>query len=132
MIFAVSWGSSRTNAQPTDSEIEVRERIEQAFQEGGAEQLLTPAAERVELGILGMQTYYSRNQALYVLQDFFKNYPPREFSIEDESRAEGDFFLTAQYWYGQAEQPLQVYVRLTQQEEEQWMLQEVRLDRNDR
>lgn len=131
MIIAVGWGSSRTLAQPADVEAEARERIEQAFQEGDAERLLTPAAERVEISVLGMQTYFSRNQALYVMQDFFKNYAPREFAIEDESSSEDDFFVTAKYWYGQAEQPLQVYVRLTQREE-QWVLQEVRLDRNER
>lgn len=131
MIIAMGGGTSRSIAQPTDSPTEVRERIKQAFEGGGAEQLLTPAADRVEISILGMQTYYSRDQALYVLQDFFKNYAPRQFAFEDVSRAEKDFFATAQYWYGQAERPLQVYVRLTQRDEA-WILQEIRLDRSSR
>ena len=127
----MGWGSSQSVAQPADPETAARERIEQAFREGQAQQLLTPAAERVEISILGMQTQYSRNQALYVLQDFFKNYAPRKFAFEDVSQAQDDFFATARYWYGQAERPLQVYVRLTRQDE-QWVLQEVRLDRSDR
>lgn len=127
----MGWGPSRLAAQATDPATEARERIEAAFQEGNAERLLTPAADRVELSVLGMQTYFSRNQALYVLQDFFKNYAPREFAVEDESESDDDFFVSARYWYGQAEQPLQVYVRLTRRDE-QWVLQELRLGRSDR
>lgn len=127
----MGWVPLRVGAQPSDPEAEARERIEHAFREGDAPRLLTPAAERVEMSILGMQTYYSRDQALYVLQDFFKNYTPHAFAFEDVSRAEDDFLVTAQYWYGQAERPLQVYVRLVRREDE-WILQEVRLDRSER
>lgn len=132
IILAVGGSPPRAGAQQaSDPEAEARERIEHAFQEGDAQRLLTPAAERVEISILGMQTFYSRAQALYVLQDFFKNYAPRKFAFEDVSRAEDDFFATAQYWYGQAERPLQVYVRLVRREDE-WVLQELRLDRSER
>jgi hypothetical protein len=118
-------------AQPTDPESEARTRVAEAFQGGDAQQLLTPAAERVEISILGMQTVYSRAQALYVMQDFFRNFAPREFAFGDVSQAENDFFATAQYWYGQAERPLQVYVRLVRRDES-WLLQEIRLDRVER
>lgn len=132
-LIAAALGSAplHTCAQPTDPEAEARERIVASFQNGNAERLLTPAAERVEASILGMQTYYSRAQALFVLQDFFKNFVPREFAFGDVSRSEEDFFATGQYWYGQAERPLQVYVRLTRQEEA-WVLQEIRLNRSER
>lgn len=119
------------HAQSPDPEEEARERIAGAFQEGDVQRLLTPAAERVEISILGMETYYSRAQALYVLQDFFKNFAPQSFSFDEAARAEDDFFATARYWYGQAERPLQVYVRMVRQDET-WLLQEIRLDRTER
>lgn len=118
-------------AQSTDPETEARTRIADAFRSGNAQHLLTPAAERVEISILGMQTYYSRAQALYVMQDFFKNFAPRDFTFGDVSHTEDDFFATAQYWYGQAERPLQAYVRLVRRDDA-WLLQEIRLDRTGR
>jgi hypothetical protein len=132
-LIAVAVGGAplQTLAQPTDPEAEARERIAEAFRDGDAERLLTPAAERIEASILGMQTYYSRAQALFVLQDFFKNFEPRKFAFGDVSRAEDDFFATGQYWYGQAERPLQVYVRLTRRDDA-WVLQEIRLNRTER
>lgn len=118
-------------AQPTDPEAEARTRVAESFQAGDAQRLLTPAAERVEISILGMQTVYSRAQALYVLQDFFRNFTPQDFTFGDVSYTEDDFFATAQYRYGQAEQPLQAYVRLVRRDET-WLLQEIRLDRTER
>lgn len=131
VAFVVAGRPASSHAQPTDPVTEARTRVAQAFQQGDAQHLLTPAAERVEISILGMQTYYSRAQALYVLQDFFRNFTPRAFEFSDVSRADDDFLATARYWYGQAERPLQVYVRLVHVEDE-WLLQEVRLDRLDR
>lgn len=124
-------GPLRVHAQPTDPEAEARARIADAFRTGDAERLLTPAAERVEASILGMQTYYSRAQALFVLQDFFKNFAPRKFTFGNAAQTDDDFFATAQYWYGQAERPLQVYVRLTRVDDA-WVLQEIRLNRTER
>lgn len=118
-------------AQPTDPEAEARTRVAESFQSGDAQRLLTPAADRVEISILGMQTVYSRAQALYVLQDFFKNFAPQDFTFGDVSHSEDDFFATAQYWYGQAERPLQAYVRLVRRDDT-WLLQEIRLDRTER
>jgi hypothetical protein len=131
VVAVVGVSPLRMYAQPADPEAEARERIAEAFRNGDAERLMTPAADRVEASILGMQTYYSRAQALFVLQDFFRNFVPRKFAFGEASQAEDDFFATAQYWYGQAERPLQVYIRLTRRDEA-WVLHEIRLNRTER
>ncbi|MEM9996969.1 MAG: DUF4783 domain-containing protein, partial [Bacteroidota bacterium] len=60
-------------------------QFEEAFGAGDAETLLRDAATRVELSLFGRASFYSRTQALFVMRDFFRRYPPEAVTFRDQS-----------------------------------------------
>jgi hypothetical protein len=102
-------------------------RIDTAFTAGDAQQLLTPATDRVEVSLFGSRTFYSSAQAFYVLDDFFDRHPPTHFEVGDATRAGRSYFVRGRFEHSRDERTLQVYVRLVRRDEA-WHLQEVRVD----
>ncbi len=102
-------------------------RLQRAFVAGNAHALLAAAADRVEIALLGRGKLYSRAQATYVMQDFFREYPPEAFALQSESRTDGSWIAAGQYRCKQAERPFQVYLRL-RLKEAQWELREIRIE----
>lgn len=122
----VAWAQAPDSTEEAPSE--VVERVTAAFGEGDAERLLAPSADRVEVNLFGSRTIYSSAQAFYVLRDFFRSHVPREFAIEDVTEAGTNCFVRGIYEQAQVDQPLQIYVRLDQEEEDVWHLREVRIE----
>ena len=104
------------------------EALREAFAAGDAQGVLATATERVEVSLLGSSSQYSRSQAIYVLQKFFKDHPPRRFVWRESSTEEQNRFLMGRYWHETSKQPLPVILRLSRAEEG-WQLQEVRIGR---
>ena len=92
-------------------EAEVVRKVEQAFSRGDAAALLAHAADRVEIAVLGTGSLYSRAQATYVLNDFFRENPPRRFAADEPSSTRDNFFVAGKYWYGADDQHYDVYMR---------------------
>lgn len=59
------------------------ESVENAFKEGNAKKLSTFFFENVELKLLDNENVYSKVQAQAVLNQFFDQYRPSEFQIQD-------------------------------------------------
>ena len=102
--------------------------VERAVEAGDAEALLSEATERVEIALFGSSTLYSRAQALYVMEHFFQEYPPVQFSLQHTSAADGNWFASGPYYHTHSDRPLRVYVRLRVRGEEQWEVREVRIE----
>ncbi|PSQ68175.1 MAG: hypothetical protein BRD29_04480 [Bacteroidetes bacterium QH_2_67_10] len=108
---------------------EVRQSaLREAFAAGDARAVLQRAAGHVEVGLLGNSSQYSRSQAVYVLDTFFDDHPPRRFEWKDTSTNGDSRFLTGRYWYEASKQAMPVYLRLSRASEG-WKLQEVRIER---
>lgn len=105
------------------------EQARRALAAGDARLLMDGAAERLELSVLAPSALYTRSQAMYVLQKFFEQHPPRRCVLQNVSQAEGSWFAAALYWHARAEQPYQVYLRLRQRGPT-WELREVRIERS--
>ncbi len=101
-------------------------RLERAFAEGAARDLLAPAPDRVEMGLLEATTLYTRSQAVYVLQDFFKEYPPVRVELEDPTVTSANRFVAGQYWHEGADRPLQLYLQL-EERGGAWQLRSLRI-----
>lgn len=133
LVLLVGMGATTAWGQPQDSTSEssqpnqVVDRVTEAFVNGRPEQLLGPATDRVELSLFGTRTLYSSAQAFYVLRDFFSNYTPRRFRVDDVTATASSCFVSGMYEHAQSERALQVFVRLVQQDEA-WRLHEVRID----
>lgn len=118
---ALGWAQS---AAPSDSL--VQRRLNRAFAEGDARALLDPAPDRLAVSLFGARSFYSKAQAVYVLRDFFKEYPPQRFEVRTVSRAPSSHLLVGRYWHAQARRPLSVYLHLRYRD--QWWLEEVRIE----
>ena len=92
-------------------EAEVVRKVEQAFSKGDAAALLAHAADRVEITVLGTGSLYSRAQATYVLNDFFRENPPTRFAADEPSSSRDNFFVAGKYWYGTDDRHYDVYMR---------------------
>ncbi len=106
-------------------------KVRDAFAQGDARALLGDASDRIEIALLGRSRLYSRAQAFYVMQDFFRRYPPEGFTLQSQAQEQGSWFATGRYRYKHAEQPLLVYLRL-RLKSDQWELREMRIEERQR
>ena len=114
-------------AGPVQAQEAALDQVQEAFAAGDADALLGEAADRVEIALLGRSKLYSRAQAIYVMQDFFRRYPPEAVTLKNNAQDDGSWFATGQYHYKHAGHPLQVYLRL-HLKDRQWQLREVRIE----
>lgn len=122
-----AWGQDQRTAAPDAVPDSVITRITAGLSNGDTQQLLTPAADRVEITLFGTRTFYSSAQALYVLRDFFDTHTPAEFTIGDATGAGRSCFVRGQLRHARSDRPLQIYLRLVRREAE-WELHEIRVD----
>ena len=115
-------------ARAQDHDDALLARLEGAFAQGDVAALLEEAAERLDLTVLGASAVYSRAQAQYVMENFFRDHPPVRFRFQDPSRRDENWFAAGQYVYGSEEHALWIYVRLRWQGA-RWELREIRIDR---
>ena len=133
LAVGLSFPASETLAQapPESAQDEAIETLAQhvtsGFESGDARHLLQNAADRVEISLFGTRTFYSRGQAFYVVDNFFQEYGPRRFALQDTVETDGSSFLTGRYWHVRTDRPLQVFIRMGETEE-QWKIQEVRIE----
>lgn len=104
----------------------VQHHLRMAFIEGDARALLDTAPDRVAVSLFGARSFYSRAQAVYVLRDFFKEYPPQRFQVRTESQAQTNYLLVGRYWHARDHQPFRVYLHLRYRD--RWWLEEVRIE----
>jgi hypothetical protein len=109
----------------------VLEQIQAGFNRGDARLVLDQSADRLELAITGTGTLFSRSQATYVLQDFFRQFPPDRFSLLEPANTNGSWFAGGTYWSGQSERPFSVYVRIRMRDD-RWELREIRIEQRGR
>ncbi|MFO8098235.1 MAG: DUF4783 domain-containing protein [Salinibacter sp.] len=133
IALLIGWGAIDGQGQPRDTTssstpVHVVERVNDAFANGSSERLLGPATDRVEVSLFGTRTVYSSSQAFYVIRDFFSNYVPRRFQVDDVTETGTTCFVSGTYEHDQSERALQVFVRLVQQDEAEWRLHEVQID----
>ena len=125
-LLALALLASPARAQEPDDALLAR--LEGAFGQADVAALLEQAAERLDLTVLGAGAVYSRAQAQYVMENFFRDHPPVRFRFHDPSRRDENWFAAGQYVYGSEERTLGIYVRLRWQGA-RWELREIRIDR---
>lgn len=79
--------------------------------EGDEESLLEFVGQRVELALLGQRRRYTRAQAKYVLDDFFRRFPPESFSVDHSLSQQDEWWLTGRYVVRFNAEQMRVYLR---------------------
>lgn len=106
------------------------EKIYDAMRSGSVESLIDVTADRVDLTLFGSSEMLSCSQARYVIQDFFRNYPPARVVEHETSPSDGNWFASASYWYRGGDGPLTVYLRMRARDATGWELRELRFGRS--
>ena len=78
---------------------------------GDEEALLAFAGQRVELALLGQRRRYTRAQAKYVLDDFFRRYPPETFAVDHSLSQQNEWWLVGRYVVRFNAERMRVYLR---------------------
>jgi hypothetical protein len=105
LVFTVN---SSVLSQPVDSV------LSNLIQSGNAEKLVDYFNESVDLGLPEADQDYSKKQALMVMRDFFKNYPPESFNLKESGfTSEDNMFMIGDYITGENTYQLLVLLRRT-------------------
>ncbi len=76
--------------QPLQAQADVINSVRDALKSGNSRELSKYLNNTVEISINGEKSSYSRNQAEFVLKDFFTKYPPQDFRyVHQGSSKEG-------------------------------------------
>ena len=125
LLVTCAW-SLTTPAKAQDVRAALNQ-VKEAFQQGNERDLLAGAADRLEVAVLEAPSFYSRAQAMYVMEDFFRTYPPKQFDIQDADPSEESLYAPGLYWSTSQSEPFRVYVRL-RRIAQQWELREIRIE----
>ncbi len=76
---------------------EVFQQIEQAIKKADANALSNYFNSMVDLTIIDKEQTYSNSHAMYVVKEFFMNYPVRSFSILHKGNAGDNIYAVGSY-----------------------------------
>jgi hypothetical protein len=91
---------------------DVAGRLQTALASADSEAILAMSDDRLEIGILRTTQRYSRSQARYVLDAFFRDHPPIRVQQADHAGTSKGRFLSATYIPARGAGPYTVYMRL--------------------
>ncbi len=114
-------GPSRADAQ--DREATTR-ALEKAMRSADVKALIGRMSDRVGVAVFGASREYSKTQAEYVLRDFFSEYPPESFRVNQSSETDQGAFLAGVYASTRYDKDIDVYMRLRERGG-RWELREV-------
>ncbi len=117
--------SGSVPVQPDES----LEKVEAALQEADPSGVLDQVEDRVEIILFGQGGTYRKGQAVHVLRDFFRRYPPDRVDLGSEQSSSDDGRTAmGRYWTEDGGLPLQVRV-LYREDEGGWHLLSLRVER---
>ena len=124
-VPAASWAqSSLPDSVDTAPAVD---RVTTAFQHGDPEALFATAADRVELSLLGSRSFYSASQGFYVMRNFLRQHPPKQFAVQRTAWADDSFFVMGHFQHTRADGPVRVIVRFDS-DPPHWILHELRVE----
>lgn len=103
-------------------------RVQAGLEEGDPAAVLVDAPARVEVVLFGQGGTFRRAQAVHVLRDFFRRYPPARVAFPERSSSDEGQTAIGSYWTEDGGAPLSVRV-LHRQSGEDWELASIRIDR---
>jgi len=106
VLVLITISSISLSAQSTDT------ILSDMISHADAEGLYEYFDESVDLGLPEADQDYGKNQALMVMKDFFKKYPPKEFKLQESGQtSENNMFLIGNYLTGVDSYKLLVMLR---------------------
>ena len=111
--------------QPSDDALA---RVEAGLREADPSGVLSHAADRVEIVRFGQGGTFRRAQAVHVLRDFFRRYPPSRVVFAEQGSSDDGQTAMWRYWSDDGGAPLTVRVLHRPVDDESWELAWIRID----
>ena len=109
---------------------EVVAAVSAALEQADSERLLDLATSRIELVLLGQSARYSRGQAMLVLKDFFRRFPPSRVSFSEHSASSDGHSAMGRYWSASNHSPFLLYVGFRVTDSADAQIETVRIERS--
>ena len=94
--FSPAYAAAQGDDPPGDPS-EAIVSIQEAIEDGNAEQVTRLASSYVEVTVSGATSMHSRAQTAYILKAFFRDCPPADFSFERRTSLGNDWFIYGNY-----------------------------------
>lgn len=105
-------------------------RVQLGLETTDANNALADAGDRVEVVLFGEGGVYRRGQAISVLEDFFRRFPPDSVSFSEHSTIDDSRSVIGQYYTRDGSSPLIIRVRhRVEPADSLWELIGIRVDR---
>lgn len=106
-------------------------RVQLGLEETNANEVLIDAGDRVEVVLFGEGGIYRRGQAVSVLEDFFRRFPPDSVSFSERSTIDDSRSTIGRYYPRDGSPPLIIRVqhRVESPADSLWKLIGIRVDR---
>ncbi|MBX3102601.1 MAG: DUF4783 domain-containing protein [Bacteroidetes bacterium] len=101
-------GNAPAQAQQAD---EVFARIERAILAGDAGTLASFFGSQVEVTITDREDIYSKDQATFVVKEFFQNYPVRSFKILHKGSSSNTYYAVGEYYSTRGKFDTNVFIK---------------------
>ncbi|MDT0632023.1 DUF4783 domain-containing protein [Rubrivirga sp. S365] len=124
-VLALVLGAAGGRQESTD---DVLEQVKAGLEQADPGAVLGRADARVEVVLFGRGGTVRRTQAVHVLRDFFRRYPPDRVAIAERSSSEDGLTAIWRYWTAEDGQPLNVRA-VHREGEGGWRLVSLRVER---
>lgn len=105
----------------------VIDNVRETIKAGSSRELAKYIAPSVDVSIEAKVETYSKTQAEFVLRDFFKQHPPKDFVIIHQGSSKGGLpYAIGQYLSG--EDSYRVFIKIKSQNDE-FLVNEIRFDK---
>ncbi|MCS7084910.1 MAG: DUF4783 domain-containing protein [Bacteroidia bacterium] len=96
-IVGALWYMAATQRTPAQNIDEMLGQVEQAIGRNDAQTLARFFNHHVEITILDKEDTYPKNQAVFVVKEFFMNYPPRGFRFIHKGHSSDTYYAVGRY-----------------------------------
>ncbi|MDG5799723.1 DUF4783 domain-containing protein [Marinilabiliaceae bacterium ANBcel2] len=116
------------NAYTQNSEATISSDIISAFDKSNASQLSEHFNDRIEIIMPESSGIYSKEQARYLIDSFFKKHPPISFRIIHQGVRENAVFAIGRYNYSNGQHRIMI---LTKQNNNSSLIHQIRIEKQD-
>jgi hypothetical protein len=111
LLFLSSLFISTGPELPDQQADEIFARIERAIVSGDAATLSSFFGSQVEVTIKDREDIYSKDQATFVVREFFQNYPVRSFKILHKGSSSNTYYAVGEYYSTRGKFDTNVFIK---------------------
>lgn len=127
LVIFLLFGGLFLAGKPSHAQEGVIDQVRETIKAGSSRELARLIAETVDISINSKVETYSKAQAEFVLRDFFKQHPPKDFKIIHQGSSKGGLpYAIGQY--ATADESYRVFIKI-KNISNAYLVNEIRFDK---